>query len=86
MKYNICINVTLTKNIIIMAFDSKYSSFGVLKVDGRSVKVYNSNSSYSSISVGYDINDARWAGSDVLVQLADVKVRRYSSFSSYTTI
>lgn len=69
-----------------MAFDSKYSSFGVLKVDGRNVRVYNSNSSYVTISVGNDIKDARWNGSEILVYLMDGKIRRYSSLSSYTII
>lgn len=69
-----------------MAFDSRQRDFGILKVDGRNVKVYSTNSAWMNIAVGKDIKDARWNGDEILVYLMDGKIRRYSSLSAYTTI
>jgi len=69
-----------------MAWDSKFYNFGVLKVEGKNVKVYSSQSSYVTVSVGEPITSASWAGGELNVTLAKGKVRRYSSQSSYTTI
>lgn len=69
-----------------MAFSSAQQNFGILKVDGRNVRIYTTNSSYTLITVGKDIQDARWNGNEILVYLRDGKVRRYTSSSSYTTI
>ena len=69
-----------------MAWDSKYPNFGVLKLDGRNVKVYCSQSSYVTVGVGVDVTNANWAGGELNVSLKDGKVRRYSSQSSYSTI
>ncbi len=69
-----------------MAWDSKFYNFGVLKVEGKNVKVYSSQSSYVTVSVGEPVTNANWAGGELNVSLVKGKVRRYSSQSSYTTI
>lgn len=64
----------------------KAQNFGVIKINGKDVKLYYSNSSYSTIHVGYEVDDARWAGNHLVVNLRNGKARRYSSLSSYTNV
>ena len=73
-------------NYIIMAFDKKYSQFGVLKIDGTIVKVYSDSGSFTSIHVWEKIVNASWAGDFVIVTVEGGKVRRYSDIGSFTTI
>jgi hypothetical protein len=65
---------------------ANYQKFGVLKIEGKSVKMYSTQSSYSSIHVGEEISDARWNGDQLMVTLKNGKVRLYSTQSSYKTI
>ena len=69
-----------------MAWEPKYPQFGLVKVDGKNVKVYSSNTSYTTVYVGEPINSAQWAGDVLNVMLASGKARRYKSTSSYDTI
>lgn len=69
-----------------MSWSNDQKNYGVLKIDGRNVKIYSNQSSYSTINVGEDITDVRWSGDYILVTLRSGKVRRYSSQSSYSTI
>ena len=69
-----------------MAWDSKILNFGVLKIEGKYVKVYSDRSSYTSISVGEEVINAVWAGGELNVTLKNGKVRRYKDRSSYITI
>ena len=69
-----------------MAWDSKYPAFGVIKIQGDKVCLYNSRDNYASISTGKPVTSAVWAGNFLNVTLADGKVRRYSSRDSYSTI
>ena len=69
-----------------MAFDKKYSDYGVLKIDGNYVKVHSDSGNYITISVGENIASASWAGSFVNVTLQSGKVKRYSDSGNYTTI
>jgi hypothetical protein len=69
-----------------MAWDSKFFNFGVLKIEGKTVKVYSDKYSYTTISVGEDITNANWAGGELNISLKNGKVRRYSDKYSYKTI
>jgi hypothetical protein len=60
--------------------------FGILKPDGKSLRLYSTNTSYSVINVGLEIKEARWVGEDLVVYLANGKVRKYKSQTSYSTI
>lgn len=71
---------------MIMRFNEKAKSYGVIKVMGSSVRLHESASQYSTISVGSEVKDARWAGDAVVVTLAEGKTRRYTSLSEYQTI
>lgn len=62
------------------------NKYGVLKVEGKSVKMYTSQNAANIIPVGSEVKDARWSGSDLLVFLEDGKVRRYKNFNTYNTI
>jgi len=68
-----------------MAFE-KESKFGVIKIDGKAVKLYSSPSSYTTINTGNPVKDARWAGNELIIYLNDNKVRKYKTPSSYITI
>ena len=67
-------------------WDQNYVNFGVLKVDGTNVKVYQTTSSYKTIYAGQPVINASWAGGELNVSLANGQVRRYRNQSSYQTI
>jgi|JI102314A1RNA_FD_contig_31_3268111_length_476_multi_1_in_0_out_0_2 hypothetical protein len=69
-----------------MAWDSTYSSFGLVKVDGKRVLIYKDRTSYNTLNVGEPVVSAVWAGGELNVSLASGKVRRYSNAFTYTTI
>jgi hypothetical protein len=68
-----------------MAFE-KESKYGIIKIEGKTIKLYVSQTSCSVMNIGSEIKDARWSGNVLLVYLADGKIRRYSSQTSYSTI
>lgn len=65
-------------------FNSKQKDYGVIKIEGNTVKVFETQSQYANINVGQEVIDARWAGSAIVVYLKDGKVRRYTTQSQYT--
>jgi hypothetical protein len=67
-------------------FNSKQKNFGILKVEGRIVKVYETQSVYSNLNIGHNVADARWAGDAIIVELMDGKMRRYTTLSQYVTV
>ena len=69
-----------------MAWDSKLINFGVIKIEGKSIKLYENAHSYSSVHVGEEISSANWAGGELNVTLKNGKVRRYQNQNSYNTI
>ena len=69
-----------------MAWDSKFPAFGVLKIEGKNIKVYSSRDNYTILTFTVAVNNAVWAGNFLNVTLADGKVRRYSSRDNYSTI
>ena len=69
-----------------MAWDSKFFNYGVIKVEGNSVKIYKDQYTYSTIHVGQPVNNASWAGGELNVSLASGKVRRYKDQYTYSTI
>ena len=69
-----------------MAWDPKFPAFGVLKIEGKNIKVYSSRDNYTILTFTVAVNNAVWAGNFLNVTLADGKVRRYSSRDSYSTI
>jgi|APCry1669193181_1035450.scaffolds.fasta_scaffold07707_4 hypothetical protein len=69
-----------------MAWESKFFNFGVVKIDGKNVKVYYDSSQYRTISVGEEVISATWAGGELNVTLKSGKVRRYHDTSQYRTI
>lgn len=69
-----------------MAFDKKFSQYGVLKIEGNSVKVHSTETSYDLISVGEKVVNASWAGDFINVTLENGRVKRYSSTTYYNLI
>ena len=69
-----------------MAWDPKFPAFGVIKIDGKTVKMYSSKDNYAALTFSVPVKNAVWAGNILNVTLADGKVRRYSSRDSYSTI
>lgn len=64
-------------------FNSKQKDYGVIKIEGNTVKVFETQSVYANINVGQEVLDARWAGNAIVVYLKG-KVRRYTTQSQYT--
>ncbi len=69
-----------------MSWETKYPNFGILKIDGRKVKVYSDKNSYITIDASKDITNATWAGGELNLTLSDGRVRRYKDKNSYITI
>ena len=56
-----------------MAWDPKYSAFGVIKIDKDKVHLYSSRDNYHTLTIGKPIVNAVWAGSFLNVTLAHGK-------------
>jgi len=69
-----------------MPWDSKYSDYGVVRVEGRKVKVYSDQDNYTPISLSEIVSNAVWAGGELNISLKSGKVRRYRDKYNYTTI
>lgn len=67
-------------------FNQKIKSFGVIRILGSSVRLHESASQYSTISVGREVQEARWAGDAVVVSLSEGGIRRYTTLSQYQTL
>lgn len=65
---------------------SKCMDYGVIKVDGKKVYLFETQSQKETILVGEDVSDARWSGNAVVVYLSNGKVRRYTSVSQYNNV
>jgi len=68
-----------------MPWDSKFSNFGVIKIEGKNVKLYSDNKNYITISVSKEIKNAVWAGGELNITLKNGKVRRYRDRVGYIT-
>jgi len=62
----------------------KAKNYGVIKVDGKNVHVYESNIQKSTIQLNDEVKDARWAGDAIVVYFTNGKVRRYTSLIQYS--
>ena len=69
-----------------MSWSKSHRALGVFKVEGKSIKIYGTPSSYSTLNVGEEINRADWNGDNLQVSLKNGKVRIYKSNGSYNTI
>lgn len=70
-----------------MAFDKKYSSYGVLKIKpGMGVMLYYNSQNYDYL-YHQDIVAAQWSGDgSIIVTFKDGKRRRYTNFQSYESV
>ncbi len=76
----------LKLNDYIMAFDKKYQNYGVIKIENGSVRLYESQINYLTLNTsGGTPVAANWAGENVIVTMADGKVRKYSLQQTHTT-
>jgi len=69
-----------------MPWDSKYSDYGILKIEGKNVKVYSDQSDYITIGLVDEVADAIWVDGELNITLKNGKVRRYSDRNYYITI
>jgi hypothetical protein len=69
-----------------MAFDKKYQNYGVIKIENGSVRLYESQINYLTLNTsGETPVAANWSGENVIVTMADGKVRKYTLQQTYTT-
>ncbi len=67
-----------------MAFDNKYQNYGVIKIESNRVNLFESSQNYLTLNTGGETPlSAHWAGEAVIVNLANGKVRRYTTQQSY---
>jgi hypothetical protein len=69
-----------------MGWSKKEMEYGVIKTEGKSIKVHTSQTSHYSVYIGENIRDVRWNGDVILVTLESGRVRRYTSQTSFNTI
>lgn len=69
-----------------MSWSKKEIEYGIIKIEGKSIKVYTSQTSNYTVYIGEDIRDVRWNGDVILVTLESGRVRRYTSQTSFNTI
>ena len=70
-----------------MGWEAKYSNFGVVKIEGKNVKVFSDKTDYITIELGEEeAVNAYWAGDYLKIRLKNGKVRRYSNSNYYITI
>ena len=69
-----------------MPWDSKYPNFGVVKIDGKIVRVYSDRDDYITIGLGDEVASAAWVGGELNLTLKNGKVRRYKDRNYYVTI
>lgn len=70
-----------------MAFDKKYQNFGVVKVENNTVRLYESQQNYLTLNTsGGTPLSASWSGENVIVTMADGKVRKYSLQQTFIVI
>jgi hypothetical protein len=70
-----------------MAFDKKYQNFGVVKVENKTVRLYESQQNFLTLNTsGGTPVAAVWSGDTVNVTMEDGKVRKYSLQQTYMTI
>ena len=69
-----------------MAWDRKYSDYGVIKIEGERVILYCNSFTRTSLNVGKKVLSAHWSGTDLIVNLADGKVRKYPNDFTFSTI
>jgi hypothetical protein len=69
-----------------MPWDLKYSNFGIVKIDGKNVKVFSGPDSYFTIGLDEQVTNALWTGIELNITLKSGKVRRYIDRNHYTTI
>ena len=70
-----------------MAFDKKYQNYGVIKIENGTVRLYESQQNFLTLNTsGGTPVSAHWAGENVIVNMSDGKVRRYSLQQTYHVI
>jgi len=60
-----------------MAWDSKYSDYGVVKIERKNVKVFSAPNDYITIGLVDEVANAIWVGGELNITLKNGKVRRY---------
>jgi len=70
-----------------MAFDRKYQNYGVIKIEGGTVRLYESQQNFLTLNTsGGTPVSAFWAGDCVVVSMADGKARRYSMQQTFQIV
>ena len=70
-----------------MAFDKKYQNYGVIKIENGTVRLHESQQNFLTLNTsGGTPISAHWAGENVIVNMADGKVRRYTLQQSFHII
>jgi hypothetical protein len=69
-----------------MAWESKYSNYGVLKIEGNKVNIFSGQQSFYSIWVGETVTNAVWAADVINITLSNGKLRRYSTVQSFIRV
>ena len=62
-----------------MPWDSKYSNFDIVQIDGKNVKVFSDPNNYITIWSGEEVAKAIWAVDELNVTLKSGEVRLYKA-------
>jgi hypothetical protein len=67
-----------------MPWDSKYSNFDIVQIDGKNVKVFCDPNNYITIWSGEEVANALWVDGELNVTLKNGTVRLYKDKYNYT--
>lgn len=61
----------------VKAFDSKYSEYGEIKIEGSIIQLYYSSSKFDEFDAKDSVSSAEWSGDTLIVRYSDGKGRKY---------
>lgn len=62
-----------------MAWEPKYPNYGIVKIEGKNVRVYCTKYIATTLEVGEEVSKAVWEGKELRVTLINGQVKKYSS-------
>lgn len=69
-----------------MSWDPKYSTYGVVQIEGKNVRIYSDPDDYITIGLGEEIISAVWVDGELNLTLSSGKVRRYRDRNYFITL
>lgn len=69
-----------------MSFNPLFEHYGVIRIEGPTIKIYKDVYVHQVINVGRPISHALWNSGTLTVYLSNGEIRRYRDHYSYETV